>query len=141
MPRYGLQEELYFEIGPSLNATTIAVNQDWFIVPYGQAAQYQLKSLDSIQSVASSSGTLKVRVIKDTSAPGAAASATVIELVNASGSNTINTASTANTRVSATPVPDVVLNPGDRIATLSGGTQTNLVGFLAMCVLTPIGQL
>lgn len=140
MSLYGRQEELTFRIGP-LDATSIAVNTDHFVVPYGAAQAYQLKSLDHIQSVASSSGTLKVRKITDTTAPGAAASSTCVELINASGSNTLSTASTANTRVSATPVADVLIYPGNRIACLSGGTQTNLVGFVATVVLTPVNQL
>ena len=141
MSTYGFKPDLIFTVGPSLNATTIAINQDWFVVPSGQATKYRLKSFEHIQSVASSSGTLKLRVITDTSAPGAAASSTVVELVNASGSNTISTASTANTRVAATPVADVFVYPGNRIATLSGGTQTNLVGFVGVGVLEPMDQI
>lgn len=132
MGLYGQKDALRFDIGP-LNATTIAVNTDHFIVPSGAAARYVVKSVDHAQSVASTSGTLNIRVISDTTAPGAAASATCVELVSA-----ISTASTANTVVSATLVAGVYLYPGDRIACLSGGTQTNLVGFNATVTLVPV---
>ena len=133
---FGLKPKLHFRIGPRLDATSIAVNTDHFVVPdFG--CKYVVESIRSVQSVASTSGTLKIRKITDTSAPGAAASATVVELVGNAG-NTISTASTANTLVEATRVADIFLLPGNRIASLSGGTQTNLVGFLADVVLAPV---
>jgi hypothetical protein len=137
MGQYGLKEELVFQLGPGLDATSAAINRDHYIVPTGAAAKYKVKSIDHAQSVASTSGTLKVRVITDTTAPGAAASSTCIELVGNSG-NTIDTASTANTQVTATLVAGVYLYPGDRVACLSGGNQANLVGFSATVVLVPV---
>lgn len=128
---FGIKPKIVFRIGP-LDATSVAVNQDYFVLPdFGCA--YEVDSIVSVQSVASTSGTLKIRKITDTSAPGAAASSTVVELISA-----ISTASTANTTVTATKVADLRILPGNRIATLSGGTQTNLVGFSATVVLRPV---
>jgi hypothetical protein len=129
---FGHKPKLVFTIGPSLKATTVAVNQDWYVLPdFGCA--YEVESVVSTQSVASTSGTLKIRVITDTTAPGAAASSTCVELVSA-----ISTASTANTPVTATKVAGERILPGNRIASLSGGTQTNLVGFAAVVTLRPV---
>ena len=130
--QFGYKEKLVFNIGP-LDATSIATNTDKFVIPANAGCAYEVESIQSVQSVASTSGTLKIRVITDTTAPGAAASSTCVELVSA-----ISTASTANTVVTATKVAGVRILPGNRIATLSGGTQTNLVGFHATVTLRPV---
>ena len=43
----------------------------------------------------------------------------------------------ANTPVNWTPVPGVIINPGDRICIDAAGTMTNLVGYQATIVLEP----
>ena len=130
--QFGYKERIRIKIGP-LDATSVAVNQDHFILPSDAGCAYEVESVYTTQSVASTSGTFKLRKITDTSAPGAAASSTVVELVSA-----ISTASTANTVTAATKVADIRINPGNRIASLSGGTQTNLVGFCAVVTLRPV---
>jgi hypothetical protein len=131
---YGLKPRLVFKIGP-LDATTIAVDQDHFIVP-DTGCKYLVDSVVWTKSVVSTSGTLKLRVITDTSAPGAAASATVVELLSTtldlSAGIAVNTVSTASL------VSGVYLLPGNRIASLDGGTLTGLVGFTAVVTLIPV---
>ena len=135
MPRqFGDKDNIVLTI--KADATSVAVNTDHLIIPSDAGTGYKCISMQSTQSVASSSGTLKVRAITDTTAPGAAASATCVELCG-NASNTISTSSTANTVATATLVDTVVL-PGSRIATLSGGTQTNLVGFTLTLVFAPV---
>ena len=130
MAKFGRKEPITFQIGP-LDATSSAVDATVFVVP-DTGTGYIVADVDSLQSTASSSGTITLRKITDTSAPGASAGTTVVELTSA-----ISTSSTANTRTSPTIVSNVVLKPGDHIARKSGGTQTNLVGFVANVTLEP----
>ena len=131
---FGLKPTLVFRIGP-LDATTIAVDQDYFIVPdFG--CKYKVDSIKWTKSVVSTSGTLKIRKITDTSAPGAAASSTVVELL--STTLDLSAGIAVNTVTTASLVADIFLLPGNRIATLDGGTLTGLVGFSAVVTLVPV---
>lgn len=133
MGSYGFQSPLVVTIGP-LNATTVAVDQDHFIVPSGGGGYY-VQSVQWTQDAPSTSGTVAIRYITDDSAAGAAASSTVVEMITALGTDgtddTVRTATLAG----------VTVPPGARIATKTGGTQTNLVGLVITIVLVPINQL
>ncbi len=131
---YGLKGRLTFQIGP-LDATSIAVDKDFFLVP-DHGCKYQVESIKWTKSVVSTSGTLKIRVITDTSAPGAAASSTVVELL--STTLDLSAGIAVNVVTDASLVSGVYINPGNRIATLDGGTLTGLVGFIATVTLVPV---
>lgn len=131
---YGLKPRLTFQIGP-LNATTIAVDQDYFVVP-DLGCKYRVESIKWTKSVVSTSGTLKIRAISDTSAPGATASSTVVELLSTPLDLSAGVA--VNVVSDASLVAGVTLYPGNRIATLDGGTLTGLVGFVATVTLVPV---
>lgn len=93
---------------------------------------FQVLSVAEQHSVIAGSGaTLKARKITDTSAPGAAAGATVKELVQAAFAldSTINTPVVGT--VSATPA-DLKLASGDRLALLFAGTMTGYVGAVTL---------
>lgn len=119
----------------TLLTATQAVDQVIFHVPTDSDMSYRFVRGRSSQGTASSSGTFRPRVIRSGSveAPGATASATCIELADA-----LSTASTAETPTNWTPVADVVINPGDRIAIKTAGTQTNLVAYCYTFVLEPM---
>jgi hypothetical protein len=89
----------------------------------------KLLSVREVHSVVSGSGgTLRPRKITDTTAPGAAASATCIELTAAiSLETTINTVQTP-TLVTTGNVQ--IFKAGNRLAILSAGTITGVVGVL-----------
>ena len=133
MPLYGHKEPLVIQIGPE-NATTIAVDADRALIP-SSMGPYRVRSVNWTQDAPSTSGTVAIRYITDDSAAGAAASATVVEMITALGTDgsddTFRTATLAG----------VTVPPGARIATKTGGTQTNLVGLIITIVLEPIDQL
>ncbi len=96
---------------------------------------YTVKSVSEIHSVVSTSGTGRIRKITaaGTDAPGAAASATVVEI-----SASIDLASAIN--VSITSVLSVVagatsLATGDKLGLDIGGTMTGLVGSVITIIL------
>jgi hypothetical protein len=92
------------------------------------STSYELIGVREVHSTASSSGTLQVEKLTGTTAPGSGSSML---------SATINTAATANTVVSGALVTDISvlrLAAGDRVALVSGGSQTNLAG--AIVILT-----
>ena len=111
------------------------VSRDLLLPPPG----FVLLSVRSVFSVASTSGTFKLRKITDTSAPGAAASSTVIELLSGAQalSGTANTVLVATLAGSAT---DRRFKSGDRLAVLFSGTFTSLVGGLIQCEFGPINK-
>jgi hypothetical protein len=93
----------------------------------------KLLAIRENHSVVSTSGTLRFRKITDTSAPGAAASATVIELTSA----TLLTSTVINTIQTITPTttPNLVagvtqFQQGDRLAQISAGTVGTPVGVI-----------
>ncbi len=113
---------------------TQAIDQVIFHVPLDSDMSYRFVSGRSSQATASTSGTMRPRVIRAGSveAAGATASATCIELADA-----LSNSSTAETPTNWTPVAGVVVNPGDRIAFDANGTQTNLVNYTYTIVLEP----
>jgi hypothetical protein len=116
---------------------TQAVDQVIFHIPADADTSYKFVGGRLTEGTVSTSGTLRPRVIRAGSveAPGATASATCIELAAA-----MTTAGTAETVVNATPVDGVIINPGDRIALKTGGTQTNLVSCCFTFVLEPLNS-
>jgi hypothetical protein len=133
MPQFGRRSAFYIN-ERGLNATTVAVDQDLAILPSGEGP-FRVRSIQWTQDAPSTSGTLAIRYITDDSAAGASASATVVELCTAIGTDgsddTVRTATLAGVTIPA----------GARIATKTGGTQTNLVGLCLSIVLDPIDQL
>ncbi len=91
---------------------------------------YQVTAVREVHSVAGgASAAVRPRKITDTSAPGAAAGATVKELTTAA----IDLTATINTVVSpalSATVADLQLAAGDRIALNFSGTLTGLVGLI-----------
>ncbi len=96
-------------------------------------APYRVRAISESHSVVSTSGTARVRKITDTSAPGAAASSTVLELHTAnfdlSAGVAINTSTDATL---ALALADLQLADGDKIAVNMGGTLTGLVGTITI---------
>ena len=101
---------------------------------------YEVKSIKEIHSVAGSDGsavTADVRKITDASAPGAAAGATVLEML----STALDLKSTANTRVTGTlvtTVADLRLAVNDKIGINFAGTLTALAGCVIVIELQAI---
>jgi hypothetical protein len=97
---------------------------------------YEVELIKEIHSVVGgASANVKIRRITDTSAPGAAASATVVELVTAG----IDLTTTINTTQTPTLVTGSTtrLAAGDKLSCLFAGTLTGLVGHVTV-VLTPV---
>jgi len=100
---------------------------------------YTIEMIEEIHAVAGSDGgavTLDVRKVTDTSAPGAAASATVTELQAAA----MNLKSTANTTVTpglSVTAADLDLADGNKIGLNFIGTLTALAGGVVTIVLKP----
>jgi len=136
MGKFGPSDSIQIVDAP-YDAATIATDRVIFQLPRTAGASYYVQDISSVQTTASTSGTVLYRVIRstDTAAPGAAASATVIELNTA-----VSTASTAGTPTSPALVSGVLIHPGDRIARKTGGTQTNLVGYTATITLAPANE-
>lgn len=112
-------------------ASTVA-DRDCFIA----TSAWRVVSVKEAHATASTSGTAALRKITDTSAPGASASSTVIELLGSA----LDLSTTANTVVTATLVSDpakLTLKPGDRLAFDFGGTMTSLAGCLIQIELAP----
>jgi len=90
-----------------------------------------LRNVREVHSViGGSSAAVRLRKITDTSAPGAAAGSTVIELTASIGLET-----TINTVVSPAITATLAqrrFKPGDRIALDFSGTLTGLVGFIQL---------
>lgn len=115
------------------NLATIAVPigllaasvDQWVHVARGKQRVLAIRAVWSV--VGGAAAAVKFRKITDTSAPGAAASATVVELATAAFdlTTTINTLNTAT--LSATAA-DLLLADGDKIAADFSGTLTGLVG-------------
>ena len=133
MAQYGFQAPIIVNIGPH-NATTIAVDQDAFIMPTG-VGPCRVRSVQWTQDAPSTSGTVAIRYMTDDSAAGAAASSTVVEMITALGTDG------SDDTVRSATLAGVTIPAGARIATKTGGTQTNLVGLRIVMVLDPIDQL
>jgi hypothetical protein len=111
------------------------VSRDLLLPPPG----WKLASVKSAFAVASTSGTFKVRKITDTSAPGAAASSTVLELLSAANALS-GTANTITTATLTTTAADLRFKAGDRLAVLFAGTFTNLVGGVIQFEFIPLNK-
>lgn len=112
-------------------ATSVA-DRDVFV----STGYWIVAKITEVHNTASSSGTIGVRKITDASAPGAAASSTVLELLTAA----LSTATTANTPQNGALVTTQStrkLKPGDRLALDFGGTVTSLAGCLVQIELQP----
>lgn len=93
---------------------------------------YTVETITEIHSVVGgASANAKVRRITDTSAPGAAASATVVEFITAG----LDLTTTANTVVTGT-LASTTLNAGEKMSVFMSGTLTGLVGTVTV-VLAP----
>lgn len=128
--KYGDKPTLVFRDGPL--AAAACVDGEVAIIPENAGCSYRLVSLTHAQGTASTSGTVMYRAISDTSAADATAGATVKDLHTA-----LSNASTAKTPVATTPTAGVLVSPGDRIVRDCGGTQTNLVDYIAVLVFEP----
>lgn len=121
-----------------MNATSLAVATDVFTAD----RPYLVKSIQETHSVGSAGVTLKIRKITDTSAPGAAAGATVKELIDATNStasaldlnSTANTKGAAAARVLSLTASDLQLAIGDRIAFFPSGAPTGYVGQITIAL-------
>jgi 3D (Asp-Asp-Asp) domain-containing protein len=132
----------------SVNRKTAAVYVDYqcdAAVPSSVTARdifvskgaWRVVSATATYATASTSGKLAIRKITDASAPGAAASATVIEELAA----VINLDATINVPNNGTlTATDGARNlkPGDRLALNFSGTTTNLAGCLIQIELQPV---
>lgn len=127
--RAGFVQSLYADAAV---ASSVA-SRDVFLPPPG----YKLVSVKSTQGVASSSGTYAVRKITDTSAPNAAAGATVIELLAGTTASTAGTANTVLTAALTTTAGALKFKPGDRLAVNFGGTVASLVGLVIQFEFVP----
>lgn len=85
---------------------------------------YVVESITEIHSVVGgAAANAKLRRITDTSAPGAAASGTVVEFITAG----LDLTTTVNTVVTGT-LASTTLNAGEKLALFMSGTLTGLVG-------------
>jgi hypothetical protein len=107
----------------SVPSELLATSVDRHVMLMSQPVE--LIAVEEIHSVVGgASAAVRPRKITDTSAPGAAAGATVIELCQS-----LDLTATANTRVSGTLVTTATkFAAGDRLAEDFSGTLTGLVG-------------
>lgn len=122
---YGSSHDRYrkrFQVPFMLDAASAIAANVWIAT-----RPCRLKSIKEIHSVVGgASAAIRPRKITDTSAPGAAASATVIELAPAIDlTATINTIQTS-TLVTTGTVP--IFHVGDRLCHSTAGTLTGLAG-------------
>jgi hypothetical protein len=95
---------------------------------------YQVTWVSEIHSTAGSTGAAaRLRKITDTSAPGAAASATVVEQTTANFDLTA-TVNTSQTGALSTTLADIRLAAGDKLAVNLTGTLTGLVGNITIAL-------
>lgn len=108
--------------------TAASVDENLFVADRA----YQVIDVKEVHSVVGGSGAVVTpRKITDTSAPGAAASATVVELTVAAIDLTTTINTVQDPALSATPA-DLLVAAGDRIALNFAGTLTNLVGTITI---------
>lgn len=99
----------------------------------------QVIAIHENHTVASTSGTLDVvKIMADSVAPAAANGTTIITMLTAP----MSTAGVANTRqnlaLTATAA-SLVLNPGDQLAVVAGGTATNYAGGIVQIEIVQLG--
>ena len=96
-------------------------------------APYRVRAISESHSVVSTSGTARLRKVTDTSAPGAAASSTVLELHTANFDLSAGVAVNTTTDAAlALALADIQLADGDKIGVNMGGTLTGLVGTITL---------
>lgn len=104
-----------------------AVDRNLFIAD----RPYQLRSVESVHSTASTSGTFDLEKCSGTTAPGSGTSMCT---------GTLSLSGTANTTVAgtlSTTTANTLLADGERLAADFGGTVTNLAGCAITIVLRP----
>lgn len=113
-----------------VNSELLATSVDTHVFVADRA--YQVMAVNEIHSVVgSTSAAVRPRKITDTSAPGAAVSATVKELTTAAADLTATINTTQALTLSATAA-DLLLAAGDKIALDFSGTLTGLVGVISI---------
>lgn len=90
---------------------------------------YKVLQVQEVHTTASSSGTLQVEQLTGTTAPGSGTN-----LLSA----TVSTAGTANTVVTGAVKGIATIAAGDRLALVSGGTQTGLVNAIVTVLLQKV---
>jgi hypothetical protein len=99
----------------------------------------QIIAVHENHTVASSSGTLDVvRITADSIAPSSSYGANIIQILNAGA---MSTAGTANTRqnLALKAGSGLILNPGDQIAVVAGGTATGYAGGIVQIEIAQLG--
>ncbi len=94
--------------------------------------RYNVKKVQSIHRTASSSGTVTVERLQGTEAKGAGDPLLSAAISTAGTGNTLNTGTLLTTGVT-------VLEIGDRLGLVDGGTLTSSADLCVSCVLTPLG--
>jgi hypothetical protein len=133
--QFGDQKLLVVNI--HLDATTAVDRAVWSCPSLGTA--YRLAGINYAYGTAGgASAALRPRKITDTSAPGATASSTVIELTAA-----FDLTATANTvRTPSIPATDAqrTFKPGDRLTLDASGTLTGLAGLAINFYFEPVAR-
>lgn len=124
-PNYGAGGET-FEIVVDLLAASV---DQWAFIAQRACKLVGVKEIHSV--VGGASAAVRPRKITDASAPGAAASATVLELTTASIDLTATINTTQTPTLTAT-IADRSLAAGDKVGLDFSGTLTGLVGKLIM---------
>ena len=107
-----------------------AIVDKWVFIADGP---YRVRAISESHSVVSTSGTARIRKVTDTSAPGATASSTVLELHTANFDLSAGVAIDITTDATlALPLADLQLADGDKIGINVGGTLTGLVGVITL---------
>lgn len=121
-----------------LNATSGAAATDVFVAD----RNYTVTQIQEEHSVASTGGAnVKIRRITDTTAPGAAASATCLELIDATSTTasailvtgaSLNTLTLPAARLLNVTTSVLQINAGDRIAIFPASAMTSYVGCITI---------
>lgn len=126
-----------FLVNVDLDAATAVDRTVWICPNLGTA--YRLAYISYNYAVAGgASAALRPRKITDTSAPGAAASSTVIE--QSAAFDLTQTANTVRTPALTGTDAQRTFKPGDRLAVDASGTMTGLVGLMLAFYFEPVGR-
>lgn len=127
----------YIDHKCSVAVASTTADQDLFIA----TSAVQIVSVRFSFVTGSTSGTLALRKITDTSAPGAAAGATVLELLTtALDLSTAVVANTVTSGVLTSTISKRIFKPGDRLSADFGGTLTSLANCLIQIELQPLAK-
>lgn len=133
----GIKIPTNFNLAFPFNATSLAAATDVWVADRA----YQVTKIQEIHSVVSSGGAnVKIRKITDTSAPGAAASGTVKELIDGTNStasalditSTVNTFKAAAARVLSLTASDLQFAADNRLAFFPAGVPTGYIGCITV---------